>query len=58
LLFASLFLLVFLERLVIFIEVVVYAGQFQRLDADNLIFGSTLITGNDVAFFDFIQFDV
>jgi len=56
----SIFFLFFIQKLVIlFIEVIaVYMGEFQGFCADNFKFGTAFITGDDVALFDFIDFEI
>ncbi len=52
-------LLLLLEELVVvLVYFVADASQLQRLDADYLVFGSTLFTSDHVAFFHFVHFDI
>ena len=53
----SLFFL-FLYQGFIFVEVAVHAGQFQGLHAHDLVLGSALFTGDHIALFNFIEFNV
>jgi hypothetical protein len=55
---ASIFLLFFLERFVILIQIAVYPRQLQRFHTDNLVLSAAFFAGNHIAFFNFVHFDV
>jgi len=55
---ASIFLLFFLERFVVFIQIAVYPRQLQRFHADYLVLGAAFVAGDHIAFFYFVQFNV
>jgi hypothetical protein len=54
----SLFFLFLYQRFIVVKQVAVYARQFQRLGANHFVLGSAFFTGDHIALFNFIEFNV
>jgi hypothetical protein len=56
----SIFFLFLIQKFVVFVVeiVAVYVDQFERLRADDFILGAAFITGDNVALFHFIYFQI